>query len=327
MTETPLLPPPAPEPEPVPIAPAPRRRDAVPWLYGLGFLILAAAIVYLWQYPSASDQPAANASAIQAVGQHLDDIDARLARLEQRPAPDFGKVTADLGKFNGDLGKVNSRLDALEGRATDQTQLAARLDTLSGRIESLSGRDQTGLDATREQISAVATRVGAVEANASNTEAVTRRLNRIARLQEAALALQAGRALGDLTDAPDALTRYAHAPPPTEADLRLRFPQAERGALATQQPDEGGAPFLDRVWDRAQSLVTVRRGDTVVVGDPAAVILSRAQTALEAGDLAGAISAVESLKGQPQQAMAPWLSEAKALLGARAALAQLAAQA
>jgi hypothetical protein len=312
MTETPLLPAPEAPPEVTAPAPHPPRRDLVPWFYGLGFVVLAAAIIYLWQYPSTSEEPAGNASAIQAIGQHLADIDARLSRLEQRPV--------------ADLGKINARLDALDGRTTDMTQLAARVDTLSGRIESLSGRDQTGIDVTKQQVSALTARVAAIEANAENTEAVTRRLNRIARLQEASLALEAGRAIGDVPGAPHALARYAHAPPPTEAEMRLRFPQAEKAALAAHQPDATEAPFIDRVWDRAQNLVTIRRGEEVVVGNPSSVTLSRAQTALDAGDLAGAVSAVDSLKGPPKEAMASWLSDSKALLDARAALAQLAAQ-
>jgi hypothetical protein len=313
MTESPLLPPPDLPPEATAPAPKPPGRDPVPWLYGLGFVVLAAAILYLWQYPSTPAGPDSNAAAIQAVEQRLTDIDGRLTRLEQRPTADLGKITA--------------RLDALDGRTADQTQLTTRLDALSGRIESQSGRNQTGIDATRDQISALSTRVAAIEANSSGIEPLTRRLNRIARLQEASLALAAGRAVGDVPDAPDALARYAHAPPPTEAGLRLRFPQAERIALAAHQPDDGDAPFLGRVWDRAQSLVTIRRGEEVVVGNPASVILNRAQTAIDAGDLAGAVAAVESLRGTPGQAMASWLSDAKALLDARAALAQLAAQA
>jgi hypothetical protein len=312
MTETPLLPPPGAPPEVTAPAPNPPRRDLVPWLYGLGFVVLAAAIIYLWQYPSTSNEPANNTSEIQAIEQRLVDIDARLSRLEQRPV--------------ADLGKINARLDALDGRTTDATQLAARLDTLSGRIESLSGRDQSGIDATNQQISALTARVATIDANAENTEAIARRLNRIARLQEASLALAAGRAIGDVPGAPDALSRYAHNPPPTEAEMRLRFPQAEKAALAARQPDESDAPFIDRVWDRAQSLVTIRRGEEVVVGNPASVTLSRAQTDLDAGDLAGAVSAVGSLKGPPKEAMASWLSDAKALLDAHAALAQLAAQ-
>jgi hypothetical protein len=276
--------------------------------------LLAAAIFYLWQYPSTPPGPPADDQlAIQAVAQRLADMDTRLNNLERRPPPDTSKITA--------------RLDALEGRFADQTQLATRIDSLSGRIESLSGRDQTGIDLEKQQVGALTARVAAIEASATNVEAVTRRLNRLARLQEASLALAAGRAIGDVPDAPESLVRYAHAPPPTEADLRLRFPQAERSALAARQPDENDAPFLDRVWDQAQGLVTIRRGESVVVGNPAAVILGRAKTAIDAGDLSGAVAAVDSLKGSPGQAMASWLSDAKALLDARTALAQLAAQA
>jgi hypothetical protein len=312
MTEEPLLPPPDPSPDTTVKGPNPTPRNLVPWLYGLGFLILAAAIFYLWQYPTTPAEPPGDASALHAVEQRLADIDTRLNRLEQRPSPDLGKFTA--------------QMDALSGRVADQTQLASRLDTLSGRIESLSGREQAGINATRQQIDALTTRITVLEATAGNVAAVFQRLNRMARLQEASFALASGRAIGDLPNAPEALARYSHAAPPTEADLRLRFPLAKQAALAAYQPGGGDAPLIGRVWERAQGLITIRRGDDVIVGNPAAVILTRAQTALDAGDLAGAIEAVETLKGKPEQAMANWLSDAKALISARSALAQLAAQ-
>jgi hypothetical protein len=226
-----------------------------------------------------------------------------------------------------DLGKVTARIDALEARITDQTQLASRVDTLSGRIESLSGRNQTGIDATKQQIDTLTARVAALESSAGSLDGVTKRLNRIARLQQASIALSNGQPLGDLSGAPEALARYSHAAPPTEAALRLRFPHAEQAALAAAQPANGDAPFLGRVMERAQGLITIRRGDDVVVGDATAIALSHAQTALDVGDLAGAVDAVETLKGQPAQAMAPWVADAKALLDTRAALVQMADQA
>ncbi|MDR3532839.1 MAG: hypothetical protein P4L90_20075 [Rhodopila sp.] len=317
MTEQPPLPSPDETPDPVVVAPKTPRRDLVPWLYGLGFLVLAAAIVYLWQYPSMPGETGSVTSAMNASQQRLADMDSRLNRLEQRPAT----VTA------ADLAKIAARVDTLEGRVADQTQSASRLDTLSGRIESLAGRGQTGLDATKQQLDALTNRVAALEANAGDLDSVTKRLNRIARLQEAAFALQVGRPVGDLPNAPEALSRYAHAAPPTEAQLRLRFPQAERAALAAKQPDTGDAPFIGRVWEQAQGLVTIRRGDDVLVGNPSAIALGKAKAALEAGDLAGAVDAVATMKGPPGQAMAEWLAEAKGLLGARAALADMADQA
>lgn len=308
MTEQTYLPPPEEAPEPAVISPRQQKRDPVPWLYGLGFVILAVAIFYIWQYPS--EPRDADSPALHAANQQLADMNARLTRLEQRPTPDFGKLIA--------------RVDALDGRVADQTQLASRLDALSGRIESLSGRDQTGLDSINQKIESLTGRVAALEANAGAVVAVTKHLNQIARLQEASFALESGRPLGDLPGAPDALTRFAKIAPPTEASLRLRFPSLEQAALAVRQPDDLNAPLVDRVWDRAQSLITIKRGNDVVVGNPVAIALNRAQTALDQGDLKAAVDAVETLTGQPAEVMSNWLNDAKALLNARAAIDQMA---
>jgi hypothetical protein len=313
MTDQPLLSPPDEPSEPTPVVPNPPHRDLVPWLYGLGFVVLAVAIVYLWQYPSMPDGTANDASAIHTVEQRLADIDARLTRLEQRPTADLAKITA--------------RVDALDGRVADQTQVAIRLDTLSGRLDALLRGDQAGLDSTKQQLDALTNRVNAIEANAGNVDAMTKRLNRIARLQEASFALASGQPIGDLPNAPEALTRFAHVAPPTEAQLRLRFPRDEETALAAKQPGDSDAPFIGRVWERVQGLVTIRRGDNIVVGNPTAVALDHARVALDAGDLAAAADAVGALKGQPSQAMANWLADAKALLNARSALAHMADQA
>jgi hypothetical protein len=282
----------------------------LPWLYGLGFIVLAVAIVYVWQFPNAPRDIDADSPAQRAANQQIAAMDARLSRIEQRPNPAFGQLIA--------------RVDALDGRVADQTHLASRLDTLSGRIESLSGRNQTGIDATSQKIDDLSTRVAALEANAGAVETVSKRLNRIARLQEASFALEAGRPVGDVPGAPEALVRFAHTPPPTEAALRLRFAPAEQAALASKQPDTAAIPLVDRVLQRAESLITIKRGDDIVVGSPVAVALGRARSALDLGDLEGAVTAVETLTGQPAEAMAQWLADAKALLAARSALDQMA---
>jgi hypothetical protein len=60
------------------------------------------------------------------------------------------------------------------------------------------------------------------------------------------------------------------------------------------------------------------------VGAPAAVVLGTARDRLEAGDLAGAVAALDGLDGPAAQAMAPWRAHAQSLLDARAALAAMA---
>ena len=81
MSEQTLLPPTDEAPESLVKAPIP-RRNLVPWLYGLGFLILAVAIFYLWRYPSTAAETADRVSARHAVEQRLADIDAHVNRLD-----------------------------------------------------------------------------------------------------------------------------------------------------------------------------------------------------------------------------------------------------
>jgi hypothetical protein len=285
-------------------APASGGSGSSAWLYGLGFLVLAGGIFLAWEYPRTS-----GSTSIQA-------LDTRISRLEQRQIPS-----------QADLAKLTSRIDALDTRASDQSQVGGRLDELSGRIEALSGRVQSAQDGIRQQTDSLAARVATLEQAAGSLDAVSDRLRRLARIHEAGIALAVGRPTGDIPGAPPALSRFAHDAPPTEVQLRLLFAQSEQAAVAAKQPDDATAPFIGRVWERAQDLVTVHRGDDVVVGNPASVTLGQAREALDAGDLKGAISVVETLRGPPRQAMSDWLAQAKALADARLALANLAGQA
>jgi hypothetical protein len=221
---------------------------------------------------------------------------------------------------------LETRIEGLDAKGAEQTQVGGRLDGLSGRIEALSGRLQAEQDAEKQQADQLSARLAALEKNAGGLDSVSDHLNRVTRIQEAAIALAVGHPVGDIPNAPPALSRFAHQAPPTEVQLRQLFAQSERAAIDAKQTDDTSEPLIDRVWERAQNLVTVHRGEEVLVGNPASVTLGHAREALEAGDLKGAIAAVETLKGQPQQAMAKWLADAKSLVDARAALASLAGQ-
>jgi len=164
-----------------------------------------------------------------------------------------------------------------------------------------------------------------LEVDETRLAASEKATRRIPLVQAAALALAAGQKLGDLPGAPPALARFADAVPPTEGALRLAFPPAAREALAAAHPAAEGKPLLTRLWAEAQDLVTVRQGDRVLIGDPAAGVLAHARAALEAGDVSAAAAEVATLQGASAQAMAAWLAQARLLLEARAALAAWAA--
>lgn len=225
----------------------------------------------------------------------LAPLEARLAALEQRPLP--------VPPAPVDLGPLEARLATLENRPPpDDSAVRARLAELNTRLEG------------------VGKQLDAAEAQSSQSGA---RIARAASLQAASLALDAGRPLGELTGASAPLQRYATNPPPTEAALRLSFETAARAAEAATDPAAGATDVGDRIWQRVQSLVTVRRGDHVLVGDPAAVVLAEARRKLVAGDLAGAVAALDRLDAGAAKAMLSWRGEAQALLDARTALASL----
>jgi len=108
--------------------------------------------------------------------------------------------------------------------------------------------------------------------------------------------------------------------------LRLGFPAAARAAAAASVTADGKASFWSRVKARVESIVTVSDGTHVLLGAPAAGVLAQARLQLDAGDLAGAVAQIDTLSAPTQAAMGAWLTQARALLAARAALIQLAGQ-
>jgi hypothetical protein len=335
----------------------------LPWLCGLGFLVLAGAIGFVWwsgqpyqapfgQTPPVQAQPgqsspsqSTSSAGVRALVDRVARLEqqpaaaggvadagaltARVAALEQRPGPDLAPLEARVAALEKqakpDLAPLEARVAAVEKQVSDNSPFAARLDALSGRVDALAGRDQGAISDLGRRLDAAEARVGALEHATAQMTATAQQAARLARIELAEAALAAGQKLGELPNAPPAVAHFADAAPPSEASLRLAYPAAEQAALAASHPDLDDKPFLARVLAHAEDLVTVRQGDRVIVGDPAAGVLARARTALDAGDLGGAVAAVSALTGPPAAAMAGWLADAKALLQARAGLADMAA--
>jgi hypothetical protein len=341
MTEPPALPPTETE-DATPSQPPLRRvakSELLPWLTAAGFLILTAALIWVWL--QRVDQPMSVEAS--AAAEQLGTLEARVAQLEQRPVPqtpDLGPLTARMNALEqrpppaatspaqvADLGPLEARIAALEARPPADSQLAGRIDALSARADSLETVQRAGQSDLARRLDADEARLAPIERSTGQIPALADRISHLTRIQAVWLALDAGLKLGEIPGAPAPLARFANTAPPTEPGLRLAFPRVAREALAAARPASEGKPLLARVWDEAQDLVTVRQGDRVLVGDAAAGVLDRARTALDAGDLSAAVAAVASLSGASAQAMAGWLAEARALLEARAALAEWAARA
>ena len=379
----PSIPPGPPERVRIEGPPPQQRRDFLPALYLLGFLVLAGALFYLYRNPSMPAGVEQDAARVDTLQQQVDALTGRLSDLERRPAPapvNVGPLDARISALEPriaaleprlaalepklaelepklsaleqrpapaappppDFGPITTRLDTgfskqdaeLSKQGADLSQQAAALskqgDELSKQSVELS-KQAASLQGLTDRLGSVEGRVAAVEKQDSaitgQLGGVAERAQRISRTQVAAAALDAGQKLGEIPGAPPALARFAYNAPPTEAGLRLSFNNAAEAAQNASQPGAmEGQPFASRLWTRAQQSLSVRQGDRVVLGDPVAGLLAHARQALEAGDLSGAVSTLDGLTGPAAAAMADWVSQARALLDARSALATMAAR-
>ncbi len=256
-----------------------------------------------------------------------DTASATAAQVDSKLGAAAGAVDAKLAQVDAKIGSATGALDAKLAQTTAQlgSQVDAKLAQsnaqLGSQVDAKVGSATGALDAKLAQSAAQVN--SQVEAKLGTMTETARRL---ASFQAAGAALEAGQKLGPIPGAPPALARFADRAPPTEFALRQSFGPAADAALRTSQPVVSqDKPFLDRLWTRAQSSVSVREGDHVLVGDPVAGMLGQARKALDGGDLAAALAALQGLQGAPKEAMADWIGQAQALLDARAAVAQLAA--
>lgn len=226
----------------------------------------------------------ADATELAVLRAQLDDL--RAAAQKAGPAPDSVVVQADL--------------------AQKYAALAAQLNAVQAQVAGDHGA------------------LSMMQANATDLGKLTQQMTLLNALGTARLALDAGQPLGQIPGAPPALARFASVAPPTEAQLRESFEAAARTAEAASLSANGGAGFWARTKLRLEGLITISNGNEVVFGPPAAAALNTARQALDNGDLAQAVAALTGMSPPAQAAMAGWLSQAQALLAARAALLSMA---
>ena len=310
-----------------------RRRALWPWLLVAIVLVLvgggAAVLQSLGPPP-----PRPVARVAGADSEAIAALAARVARLEQAkpaPAPPPDLTAPDLAPIQQRLAALEARPVGGDAAAQALSDRLAALETRTGeadaRAQALAGR----LDALRGdlagQLNDLQTRLAQAQGLSAQLASLSDRAERLAMVQAARAALDAGQKLGDLPGAPPALQRFAHAAPPTEAALRLEFPTLADAAEDAARPDGGTGSTLGRMWRRVQEQITLRQGSRVIVGNPAAGAIALAGASLAAGDLAGAVAAVAELSGPAAVPLADWLDRARALLAARAALLDMAAHA
>lgn len=285
-----------------------RRRSPVALIGIVGFLLLAGGEVWLFTQLHKNDE----ARTLSAQSARIAGIDQRIDRLKSRMTTLETKVS-DLAQTRTAQAPTPTPAPAPPAAPSVPPALAKQLTAMQASIAALSTTTLAD-HATMAEL----------QSKAADLPKLVARAQTLALLAEASLALQNGDPLGTIPNAPEALTRYATAKPPTLGALKAAFP-----AYASKAERAGGdviphGGFWRNVKGHIESLVTIRHHNDVLVGSRAAGILGQAQTDLNQDDLAAALAALKPLPPAAQSEMAPWTQQASRLLAARAALADMA---
>ena len=321
------------------------RKPATTLIFFFAAVAAVIGVLYLVFDPSGRGE---RGPAGEQFAQQIEALERRVQALENRPAASI--QSADTGRLEARIAALEQRPAPAPAPAAGQpgaqatARLEARIEELARTVAAVqapsgpANADPAALQAATARIAALEQRLTAaverdasslrqIEESAAKLPALSERIGMLARLEQAALALRDGRKLGVIPGAPGALSQFADAAPPTEGALRLAFQQAAVSVRAVGSPTDPAGTIWERSLERMGRLVTVTKDDQVVLGDPAGTALSRARIALDSGDLAEAVRSAESLTGKQGEAMAVWLRQARGLLAARAALADMLAHA
>lgn len=259
-----------------------------------------------------SDGTAPLVDRIDALQIATEDTDERLAALEDRPepqaevAPATQKALTDLGsRLDEGLATVN---DTLAATRNDQEALRGTVTELAGRVDAL----ESGLESRLSEVSEVRESAEAAESRARRQAAladIQAALTSGAPYQEPVSTLGA-----ESTDEiPQALTAAAPDGVPTLAELQDRFPDAARDALGSSIKATAGSDPVSRfgAFLRTQ---TGARSLSARDGDDPDAVLSRAQDAMNQGQLETALAELEALPEEGRAAMSDWLTDAEGRL-------------
>lgn len=333
---------PLPEPAPVPVQP-PRRWGglAVPALLLLG----GAATVLAWYDPlhwrgesTVQAEVAAltaRLSAAEAAGKAAEE---RLAKLESAPSPVPADALAALEQAVKDNQAALAALQQAPGAGDEVSSvqvaaLAQAVDDLKRQVAGLSTASASPEGIRAAVDAAIAERAAAQDAEAQAvTEAARKQAARADAVARFMAAARAGAPYADLLPALDGLPldpvlqEAASAGLVTQKALTDAFPEAARKALDASLRATGGEGLGDRLYTFLRIQTGARSLEPREGTDPDAV-LSRAEAAVGAGDIAKAVDELAGLPPEGQAEMADWAAMARQWLAAGKALDDLAAAA
>ncbi len=329
--------------------PLPDRPQPNGFLPALGGGMLAAVIGFgLSHFDVFGLRPApADTSALDArlsgVEDGLTRIDGDLSQLASAPQADTSGLSERIAALENagtatasgpGLEEVAARMTALEAQLADAAATGtgapgAALAALQAEVRALKSAPSVTTEDVSALVADTQTALSEAKALAASTQAMADSARASAALGQLRAALDTGQpytaALAMLqgSEIPAALSDHATTGLPTLATLQDRFPAAARAALDAALRANPGESWTDRVGTFLRSQTGARSVTPREGSDPDSV-LSRAEAALETGDLETALQEMSALPEEARAAMADWLGLAEQRRAAAAAVGTLA---
>ncbi len=308
---------------------------------GLGFYAARYLVPEGWPFPGVTPEPDPLALALDEQSARLQTLDAQLLDLKSR------LVTLETDSGIADL---STKLDTTNAQIATLTDVVNTLDARLLAVEKIprgSGTEaaeaaaaayERELTQLRTMFSDELARIEAAQQDAQElgmtAEETARKAAARTAMSEVSAALISGQPFADslltLQDATGlsadaALQAVAETGVPTLTSLQDAFPDIARAALVASINAGIADGSIGRVEGFFRSQLGTRSLEPKEGDDPDAV-LSRAEAALKAGQLEGALQELNALPDAGQAEFANWIADAKLRLEAERAVAALASQ-
>ena len=265
-------------------------------------------------------------SALERAPEPIVDLSAledRLVALENRTSADPDALRADIDGLRRELGAEIETLKALGGGGSAESEaaraaLAEELAALRAELSALSQMEDSLADLASAQEATQAALVASGSGTSGDAALILAILQLRSALTGSGAYAQEMRLLKDLAAREDAaevadmispLAPHAESGLPSLADLRASFPETARSIIA-----EGAGGAEENIWSGVKRslsrIVTIRPLEPDAADTSPGSLVAQAEAALEAGDLAGALAALEQLDGRAADAAAGWQQRA-----------------
>ena len=244
----------------------------------------------------------------RATSDALAELSARFEALEKKPMTDSISPEA-IAAYEEEFAKLQAALSA------QQSEISQLSDDAVAAYEAQVARLQGAVDAQQGEISALIEEAKATEAAVEREAEIALARTAMTRI---ITAVDSGapfiEALQDLdasggAEVPDGLRAVAADGVPRLADLQRDFPDAARAGLSAARAAsaEVGGGGLGAFLERRLGVRSIEPQE----GDSPDAVLSRAEAAVQIGDLKTALAEMDALPDVARTAIAEWISRAE----------------